>query len=200
MMAASIPRCAGSPQVRKQFAPTPRRPVARGNHADRCRPGDREIGIVEGDAEVLGGIMRAVDAVTHVGGVQRLESVQESRWDVEVGELLVVETEGLVMTERGGVRSDVDHHVVDGSVSAADQFGLTAAGTPVHAADHSNLRPRLRVLYESRCSAGSAEVLVEDLGVEGAGEQPAVVSVWFGCQDEYVGQFGGVDSHEVIVA
>ncbi len=180
--------------------PAARRPIARGDHGDRCRPGDHEIGIIVGNADVLGGIVRAVNAITHVGGHQSLESVEESRWDVEVSELLIVETEGLMMAECRGARPDVDHHVVNDSVSAADEFGLAAAGTPVHSSDHPGRRARLRVLDESRCSTGTVEVRVEDLGVEGASEQSSIVAMHIGRHHKHICQLGGIDSHEVIVA
>ena len=45
-------------------------------------------------------------------------------------------------------------------------------------------------------AAGRAEVIVEDVRVEGAGEQPAIVAVRLRDEHQNVGQLSLLDAHE----
>ena len=102
-----------------------------------------------GDREVLGGVVRTVDAVADVGDLgERLESVQEAGRHVQVPEVVVVEQKSLLSAEGRRSSPDVDQYVVHRAVRAAHQFRLAAAAPSVHAADHTLRRPGLRVLQE----------------------------------------------------
>ena len=75
--------------------------VAGGDHGDRQRPVDRKIWVVVRDAQVLGGVVRTIDPIAHVGGGgQRLEAVQEARRNVEMSKVVVVEQKRLLFAER----------------------------------------------------------------------------------------------------
>ena len=100
--------------------------------------------------------------------------------------VVVVEQKCLLLSERRRLSPNIDEHVVDGAVGAAHQFRLTAPGAGVHAADHSLGRTRLRILHEGSRHSRHAEVIVEDIGVESPGEQPALVAERLRDQDENV--------------
>jgi hypothetical protein len=72
----STTRCDGSGQMCEQFSPATRARVTGGDHRDRQGPIDREVWVVVCDAQVLGGIVRTIDPIAHVGSRgQRLEAV-----------------------------------------------------------------------------------------------------------------------------
>lgn len=153
-----------------------------------------------GDAEILGGVMRSVDAIAHVGDLgQCLEPVQQPGRDVHVPECDVVEQEDLVLTERGRIRSRVDENVVNGAVRTAHELGLPGPGSAVHPADHPAPGPGLGVLDEGG-GRTDAQPAVEHLGIERAGEPPARVMVWLRNQQRHPRQPGRFDSHQVMVS
>ncbi len=183
----------------QQCPPTARGPITRGDRRDLSGPGQGEVGVVVGDGEVLGRVVRAVDAVADIGRLgEGLEAVQETGRDVQVAELGVVQQECLTTAESRRIGTDVDHDVVDRAMGATHQFGFPMTATTVQTADHATRRPRLRILHERGRCAGT-EVSVEDFGVEGAGEQAASVTEGFGHQKQHVGEFGLFDSHRVIM-
>ncbi len=86
----------------EQILPAACSGIALGDRTDRLWPRDPEIGVERGDANVLLGSMRPIDAVADVGDrCQRLEAVKESGRDVEMTKVDVVQQERLVHAERG---------------------------------------------------------------------------------------------------
>ena len=72
----STTRCDGSGQMCEQFSPATRARVTGGDHRDRQGPIDRKIWVVVRDPQILRGIVRAIDPITHVGSRgQCLEAV-----------------------------------------------------------------------------------------------------------------------------
>lgn len=154
-----------------------------------------------GDREILGRVVGPVDAVADVGDVgERLEAVQHAGRHVQMPERGIVEQEHLLLAERRRVRSGIDQDVVHGAVGAAHEFGFTLTAPAVHAADDPTHRTGLGILDERRRRAGHTAPLVEDLGVEGAGEQPAVVVVRLRDQGHHTCKPGRFYSHDDIVA
>lgn len=193
-------RCAVSPQQREQFPPAPGACVPLGHDRHRQRPFDRQIGIVVGDSKVFPGIVRPVDPVADVRGRrQSLEAVEESRRNVEVPELLVVEPERLLGPERRGIGPHIDQHIVDRAVGTSHELRLPGSGTSVHPPDNTTGRTRLGILNERCGRSRPAEVLVEDRGVERPGEQSAVVTGRLRYKNQDIGQVRLLDAHEEIV-
>ena len=108
---------------------------------------------------------------------------------------IVVQHEGLLPTKGRRVLADVDQHVVNGAVRATDQLGFAAPGAAVHPSDHSFGRTRLRILDKRGSGTRPAEVFVEDVRVEGAGEQAAVVPKRLRRENENVREIGRFDAH-----
>lgn len=149
-----------------------------------------------GHVDILAGIVRAIDAVADIcRRGERLEAVQKSRRHVQVTEVGVVEPERLLLAEGRRSRPGVDQHVVDGAVGAANEFGLSAPAAAVHPADHPPRRAGLRILQERCAGAGHTKITVEDLGVEGPGEEPAVVAKRLRDKHGDIGEFGLLDTH-----
>jgi hypothetical protein len=131
--------------------------------------------------------MRTIDPVADIGGRrQRLEPMQETGWHVQMTKVVVVEQKRFLLAECWRVPSNVDQHVMHGTVGAADQLRLARARTAVHAANDSLGRTGLGVLDERRRETRRAEVIVKDVRVEGPGEQAAVVPERLRDQDENV--------------
>src|SRR3954466_15531263 len=106
--APSMSRCDGSRHMREQFPPALRARVAGGDHRNRQRPFDRQVGIVVGNLQVLTIGVRSIDAMADVGGgPKRLHAGQEAGWDVQVKEVVVVEAECLLHTEGRRIPADV---------------------------------------------------------------------------------------------
>ncbi len=189
-------------QCREKITPTSRCGIACAEHGERQRPRDREIRVVVTHRDILCGIVLPIDAITHIRGVrQYLESVEEPRRDEQVRELDVIEPEHLLTTERGRIATNVDKHVVHGSVSASHQFRFPAAGAAVHASHHPSYGSRLGILEKiARPHAGRPDLRVEEPCVERAGEQTPIVPERFGTEHSYVTQVGGVGTHQSIVA
>lgn len=196
-------RCGESPQQREQLLPTPGVCIARGNHRHRQRPSDRKIGVVVGDGEVGLGIVRPVDPVADVRRRrQRLEAVQEPpRRNVQVTELVVVEHECPLRPESRRSRPDIDEHVVDGAVRAPHQLRLPpVARSSVHTPPYDTTDGTGLGILNERCGrTRSAEVFVEDRGIERAGEEPAVVPGRLRYKNQDIGQVRLLDAHEEIV-
>lgn len=172
-----------------QISPAACTRVAGRYRRSRQRPGDREVRVVVRDGEVLGGIMRTIDPIAHIGGRRQcLEAVQEAGWHVQMTKVVVVEQERLLPTECWRVAANVDKHVVHGTVGTPDQLRLATTRTAVHAANDSFGRTGLGVLDERRGEPGRAEVAVEDVRIERSGEQTAVVAERLWNQDENVRQ------------
>ncbi len=151
--------------------------------------------------EVLGRVMRPIDAVAHVGSSgQRLEPVQKAGRYVKMTEFAVIEEKSLLPTEGWRTSSDVDEHVVHRAVGAPDQFGLTASRTAVHTPNHSLRRPGLRVLDERGGSPRDAEVSIEDVCIEGPGEQATIVPERLGHQYHDVGKISPFNIHMEMVS
>ena len=144
--------------------------------------------------------MRAIDPIAHIGSRgQRLEAVQEARRHVQMPKVVVVEQKCLLLAEGRRVPSNVDQHIVHGAVGAAHQLRLAPPRASVHAADDSLRRTGLGVLHE-RCGVpGLAEIVVENLRVEGPGEQAAVVAERLRDEDENVCEVGSFDAHMVML-
>ena len=186
--------------MRDQFSPATGARVARRDNRDRQRPIDRKVSVVVRDTQILGGIMRTIDSIAHVGSRgKRLEAMQEAGRNVEMPKVVVVEKECLLLTEGRRIPSDVDQHVVHGTVGAAHQLRLAAPRASVHAADDSPRRTGLGVLNERCRDARPAEVVVENVRVEGAGEQAAIVAERLRDQEENVCEICRFDAHRVMV-
>ena len=180
----------------KQLRPASSSGVAGRDGRHRKRPVDRKLRIVVGDGEVFGRVMRAVDPIAHVRRRgQCLEAVQETRRHIQMSKLVIVEQKCLLLTECRRSRPNIDQHVVDGAVGAAHQLRLAAPAAAVHAADHTLGRTRLGVLDERSGQPRHAEVIVEDICIERAGEQAAVIAEWLRYQDENISQIGLFDAH-----
>lgn len=183
-------------QFRKQISPASCARVAVGNHGYRLRPRDREIWIARGHPDVLRRIMRTVDAVADIcNGGERLKTMQETRRDVEMSKVIVVQQECLLLTKSGRICADVDDHVINGAMGAADEFGLATARTAVHAPHHALHGPRLRILHEFCRSAWRTDVIVEDFYVERSGEQSPFIAKGLRHQNHHAGKLSLLDSH-----
>jgi hypothetical protein len=121
--------------------------------------------------------------------------MQETRWHIQMPEVVVVEEKSLLRAERRRFLPNVDEHVMDGAVGAAHQLGLTAPRAAVHTADHPLRRTRLGVLHERSGQPRHAEMIVENGGVEGPGKQAAVITEWLWDKDENVCKLGLFDAH-----
>ena len=186
--------------MREQFNPAAGTCVAGGDDRDRQGPVNRKVWVVVGDGQVLGGIMRTIDPIANIGSRgQRLEAMQEARRNIEMPKGVVVEQKCLQLAEGRRILSDVDQHVVHGAVGAADQLRLPAPRAPVHAADSSLHRARLGVLNERRRGPWPAEVVVENVRVEGPSEQSAVVVERLRGEDENVRKVRFLDAHRVML-
>lgn len=151
--------------------------------------------------EVLGRVMRPIDAVAHVGSSgQRLEPVQKPGRYVKMTEIPVIEEKSLLPTEGRRTSSDVDEYVVHRTVGAADQFGLTTSRTAVHTPNYSLRRPGLRVLDERGGGPWDAEVSIEDACIEGPGEQATIVPERLGHQYHDVGKISPFNIHMEMVS
>jgi len=183
-----------------QLAPAARRAVTRRNDRWRNRPRDPEVGIVERDREILVRVVRAIDPVADIGGRrQGLKAVQKSPRHVEVKKVGVVELDRHLLAESRRIRPDVDDDIMDRAVGAADEFGLTAARPAMHATDCALHRTGLGILEERRAGARRAEVVVEDLGVERSGEEPALVEERLRDEHHEPGDIGLPDLHEAML-
>ena len=190
----------GSLQMPEQRNPGPSTCVAGRDHRDRQRPGYCEVRIIVCDGKVLGRIVRTVDPVAHVGSrSERLEAVQEARWDVQVPKIVVVEQESLLFAESWRTSSNVDQHVMYCTVGTADQFGLAAPRASMHAADNATRRAGLRVLHEGCGGSRPAEVVVEDVRVEGTREQAPFVAEGLWNEDKDVHEVRLFDPHRVML-
>ena len=184
----------------EQISPTPCACITAGHHGHRLRPRDGQVRIVVRDRDVLSGIVRAVDAVAHVRGRgERLEAMQKARRNVEVPKGLVVEQERLLLPESRRTAADVDDDVVNGPMGTTDQLGFSTARAAVHAPHGPLDRPGLRVLDEAGGDSGRAHVLVEDVRVEGSGEQSTGITGRQGYQDHNASELGRLNVHEVML-
>jgi len=175
--------------------------VAGGYGRYRQGPVNRKIRVVVGDGQVLGRIMRTIYPITNIGSCgQCLEAMQETRRNVEVTKVVVVEQKRLTPTEGWRVPSNVDQNVVHGTVGAADQLRLAAARTSVHATNNSLRRSGLGVLDKRRREARRAEVIIKDLRVEGPGKQAAVVAERLWDEDENVREVCPFNVHLVMLS
>lgn len=140
--------------------------------------------------------MGAVDPVAHIGdGRQSLKTMKKTGGYVQMSKIVVVKQECLSVAEGGGVRADVDQDVVHGAVGATYQLCLAPSGTAVHAADDTLRRTGLGVLDERRRNPGSADVVVEDVGIERPGEQSAFVAERLRDENQHVGEVSSFDTH-----
>jgi hypothetical protein len=185
-----------------KLRPRSRSRVARAYRSDRKRPVDSEVRIVVTHRQIFGGIVLAVDPVAHIRSVgEGLEPVEEPRGDEEMSELLVVESERLMVTESRRTRADIDEDVMYSSVGASHHLCFTPASTAVHPPYHPAAGPRLRILQEiRRPDSGHIGPAVEHPYVEGSREQPSVVPERIRPEHQNIGQVGCVDMHASIVA
>ena len=114
---------------------------------------------------------------------------------IEMQKIGVVEPDPQLMAEGRRVRPDVNDDIVYRSIRAADEFGFASPRPAMHAADGPLHRPGLRVLQERRAEAGSAEVVIEDGGIEGSREKAAFIGERFGDEDNDAGDPGLSDPH-----
>lgn len=179
-----------------QLAPAPRGAVTRRDSRRRKRPLYGEVGVVERDGQIFARVVRTIDAIADIGGRREgLKAMQKPLRHIEVQKFGVVEPDAQLMTEGRRVRPDVDDDVVYRSVRASDEFGFALSRPAVHPADGPLHRPGLRVLQEGRAQAGSAEIFIEDVGIEGSGEQAAFVGERLGDEDDDAGDSGLSDPH-----
>lgn len=179
--------------MREQLLPAAGARIPLRNHGHRLRPGNGELGVVMDHADVLARIVRPVDPVADVRGRrQSLKAMQKPGRYVQLAKVDVIEQKRLLPTESRRIPADVDQHVVHGPVSAAHQLGFASTRPRMHAAHHALRRAGLRVLGERD---RPAEVFVEHRGVEGSGEQPALVAEGLRHQHRHVGQVALLDTH-----
>ena len=166
-------------------------PFAEQRHGER--PSDVQVRIIEPDRDVLGGNVWTVDAVADIGDVcQHLEAVQHAWRHVQMTKVDVIEPEYLVSAERMRVRPGVDHHVVDGPASTANELCLAPPTAPVQAPQHAQPGPRLRVLHKGgRIDA----VLGDNAGIESPGEHASVVPTRSRREQQDAGERRGFCSH-----
>ena len=175
--------------------------VAGGDDRDREWPIDRKIRIVVRDPKVLGGIMRPIDAIAHIGERgQRLEAVQKSGRHKQMPKVVVVEQECLLFAKGRRRLANVDQYIVHRAVGAADQLRFPTARASVHAPDDAHGRAGLRVLHERGGASRLAEIVVEYLCVKGPGEQPSLIAERLRDEDENVGESGSFDAHGVMLS
>lgn len=179
-----------------QLTPVSGGTVACRDRRRRQRPRDGEIGVIECDGQIFTRVVCAVDAVTNIGGRRDgLKAMQKPLRHIEVQEIGVIEPDAQLMAEGRGVRPDVDDDIVYRSVRASDEFGFARSRPAVHSADGSLHRPGLRILHKRRAETGRAEVVIEDVGIEGSGEQAAVVGERLGNENDDAGNSGLSDPH-----
>lgn len=160
------------------------------------RPRYGEIGVVEGDRQIFARVVRAVDPIADIGGRgERLKAVQKSLGHIEVQKIGIVEPDRHLVAEGRRVGPDVDDDIVYRSVRAADEFGFALSRPAVHPADGSLHRAGLRVLDERRAEPRSAEIVIEDVGIEGPGEEAAFVGERLGNEYDDAGDTGLPDPH-----
>lgn len=149
-----------------------------------------------GHADVLAGFVRAVDPVADVGRRgQCLKSVQETRRDIEVVKVVVVQAERLLGAESRRIPAHVDEDIVHGTVCTADELRLASTRATVHAADDAEHRPRLRILPKGCGGARRADASIEDVRIEGSREETTVISERLRYQNEDTVQIGLLDTH-----
>lgn len=140
--------------------------------------------------------MGAVDPVAHIGdGRQSLKTMKKTGGHVQMPKILIVKQKCLLAAEGGGVRANVDKDVVHGAVGATHELGFASSGAAVHAPHDALRRTGLGVLDERRRDAGSAEVVVEDVGVERPGEQSALIAERLRNENQHVGEVCTFDTH-----
>ena len=152
------------------------------HHGHGPGPRDRQVRIVEGDGYVLGGIVGAVDAVGHVRRVgEGLKSVRAAGWHVQRDLLVVPEHEAFPVQVRRRRRPQVHHDVEDRPERASDELGFTLPAAYVQSAHHAARRAGQAVLREGgRVDTSRAH----HVGVEGAAEEPALVHVRGGPENQ----------------
>ena len=115
--------------------------------------------------------------------------------------VVVVEKKCLLLAEGRRVPANIDQHVVHGTVGAADQLRLARAPS---ARACRGLRPSPNGIGSpGRTTAeipGCAEVVVENVRVEGPGEQSAVVAERLRDEDENVREVGLFDAHTAMLS
>src|SRR5579884_329490 len=153
--------------------------VARGGEepADRQRPLDRHVRIVEGEAALdLPGVVVAllVDDVGVLG--EHAEAVGEADRAVEDPHVLVAQLERLPLAERWRSAPDVDQHVYDRSPGAAHELRGAATDLEVHPPDDPPPRARVVVLDQLL----NDPQLREHVLSVGLAEEPPVVPVHHG--------------------
>lgn len=184
-----------------QLGPASGTCVAGRHGRHRQRPVDREIRVVVCDGQVLGRIMGTIDPITHIGSCgQCLEAVQKAGRHVQVPKVVVVEKKCSLLAESRRIPSNVDEHVVNGAVGAADQLRLSASRASVQTADDSLYRARLRVLNERCRNPRSAEIIVENGRIERPGKQSAVVVERLRGENENVRKVGRFDTHMAMLS
>lgn len=186
--------------MREQSGPASGMCVAGRNHRYRQGPRYRQLRVVVHDTQVLGGVVRTVDAVADVCGCREgLKAVQKSRWYIKVLKGIVVEQKYLFGTERRRPGPDVDQHVVDCTVGASHQLRFSPARSAVHSAYHTTGRAGLGVLHEGGRNTWPAEGSIEQFRVEGASEQAPVIPERLRGEDEDIRELGCFDAHRVML-
>ena len=163
----------------------------------RQRPVDRKIRIVVRDAEVLGGIVRTIDPIAHIGSRgQRLEAVEEAGRDVQSAE---TRCRRAGMPAAGRTSASPFRISTNTSWTAPwaqrTSFASPRPDRPCMPRMASSHRPRLGVLDEGCRGSWSAEIFVEDVRVEGPREQPAVVVERLRGKNQNVREAGRFDTH-----
>jgi len=183
-----------------EMAPATCGPVPVGDHGGREWPRYGQVRVVESDREVFARIVGTIDPITDVGRrCEGLKSVQKPFRDIEVVKVAVVEPHSQLVTEGRRFGAYVDDDVVDGPVGAPDKFGFAGSRAAMHPANRSPYRPGLRVLDERRAESWAPDTVVEDLGVECAGEEAALVPERLGNQNHDAGELCSPDPHEAML-
>jgi hypothetical protein len=151
-------------------------------------------GSVVADREILGRVVLPVDPVADVGRLgECLETVQQPGRHVQGDEVLVVEHHRHAGAERRRAGPGVHQHVQHHTPGAAHEFALTGSATPVHAPDRASPRAGLAVLDER---VGVQPGVAPYRGVEGPGEQAAVVPVRGRDEQQHAVQLGVFHLHD----
>jgi len=170
--------------------------VAGGNRRRRQRPRYCKIRVVVGDGQIFGWVVRSIDSIAHIGARgKRLKAMQETGRHIQMPKIAVVEKKSLMLAEGRRVLSNVDQHIVDGTVGASHQLRFASARARVHAADGSPLGAGLGVLDERSGAPGRAEMVVENIGVESPCEQASLIAERLWDKDENIGEGSPLNTH-----
>ena len=106
------------------------------------RPWNGQVRIVMSYGHIAVRSVKLVDPVDDIGDPgQRLEPVQESARNVDLGADLIVEQEGHDLAECRRAWPGIDNHIEHGAIGAANQLRLARPGSTVQSAAYALIGP-----------------------------------------------------------